>query len=172
MNVKHMTKARANTHLLISLYFLSGVKLINILLTLISTALVSPFPFCEQLSIFFAKLFLFKLMLFLSLRRRINILLRVWDVRKIFTTGAFPHVLNQNLCPLFERKGEGDGWMDGWMGLRSRSTFQNLESTMWLAKHGKGMLSSVQQTFVGRDEKRAPLKTAAREVRMGGERWQ
>ena len=36
--------------------------------------------------------------------------------------------------------------------------FQNLENTMWLAKRGKGMLSSVEQVFVGRDEKRAPLK--------------
>ena len=30
---------------------------------------------------------------------------------------------------------------------------------MSLAKHGKGMLFSVEQAFVGRDEKRAPLKT-------------
>ena len=30
---------------------------------------------------------------------------------------------------------------------------------MCLAKHGKRMLSSVEQAFVGRDEKRAPLKT-------------
>ena len=43
--------------------------------------------------------------------------------------------------------------------LRSRSTFQNLESTMWLAKRGKGMLSSVEQAFVGREEIQAPLKT-------------
>ena len=28
----------------------------------------------------------------------------------------------------------------------------------WLYKHGKGM-SSVEQAFVGRDEKRTPLKT-------------
>ena len=35
---------------------------------------------------------------------------------------------------------------------------------MWLAKHGKGMLSSVEQAFVGRDEKRAPLKTPAWEA--------
>ena len=45
--------------------------------------------------------------------------------------------------------------------LRSRSTFQNLESTRWLAKRGKGMLSSVEQAFVGREEIRAPLKTPA-----------
>ena len=38
-------------------------------------------------------------------------------------------------------------------------TFQNLEGTMWLAKFGKGMLFSVKQTFVGRDEIRAPLET-------------
>ena len=48
--------------------------------------------------------------------------------------------------------------------LRSRSTFQNLESTMWLAKCGKGMLSSVEQAFVGREEIRAPLKTPAWEA--------
>ena len=39
---------------------------------------------------------------------------------------------------------------------------------MWLAKHGKGMLSSVEQAFVGRDEKRAPLKTPAWEANFGG----
>ena len=54
---------------------------------------LSSFPFCEQLSIFFAKLLLFKLILFLRLRWRINILLCVWDVTKIFTTGTFPHVI-------------------------------------------------------------------------------
>ena len=47
--------------------------------------------------------------------------------------------------------------------LRSKSTFQ-LESTMWLAKLGKGMLFSVEQAFVGRDKKRAPLKTPAWEA--------
>ena len=49
--------------------------------------------------------------------------------------------------------------------LRSRSNFQNLESTMCLAKHGKGMLSSIEQAFVGRDEKRASLKKPAWEAR-------
>ena len=44
--------------------------------------------------------------------------------------------------------------------------FQNLESTTWLAKRGKGMLSSVEQAFVGRDETRAPLKTPAWEARV------
>ena len=34
---------------------------------------------------------------------------------------------------------------------RSRSTFQNWESTMQLAKFGKGMLFSVEQGCVGRD---------------------
>ena len=48
--------------------------------------------------------------------------------------------------------------------LRSRSVFQNLERTMWLAKHGKGVLSSVEQAFVGRNEKRAPLKMPAWEA--------
>ena len=48
--------------------------------------------------------------------------------------------------------------------LRSRSTFQNLESTMWLAKLGKGMLFSVEQAFVGRDERRARLKMLAWEA--------
>ena len=48
---------------------------------------------------------------------------------------------------------------------RSRSTFQNVESTMWLAKLGKGMLYSVEQAFVGRDERRAPLKTPAWEAK-------
>ena len=48
--------------------------------------------------------------------------------------------------------------------LRSRSTFQNLESTMWLAKLGKGMLFSVEQAFVGRDERQAPLKMLAWEA--------
>ena len=57
------------------------------------------------------------------------------------------------------------------ISLRSRSTFQNLESTIWLAKHGKGMLSSVEQAIVGRDEKRAPLKTPAWEARASGEPW-
>ena len=33
-----------------------------------------------------------------------------------------------------------------------------------MAKLGKGMLSSVEQAFVGRDEKRAPLKTPAWEA--------
>ena len=101
MNVRHMT----NAHLLISVYSSSGP-------TLISTAgmfLDHSFPFCEQLSNFFAKLVLFKLMLFLRLRWRINILLCVKDVTKIFTTCTFAHVLNQNLCTLFARKGEGDG---------------------------------------------------------------
>ena len=36
---------------------------------------------------------------------------------------------------------------------------------MRLAMHGKGMLSSVEQVFVGRDEKRAPLKTPAWEAK-------
>ena len=48
--------------------------------------------------------------------------------------------------------------------VRLRSTFQDLESTMWLAKLGKGMLFSVEQAFVGRDERRAPLKRPAREA--------
>ena len=48
--------------------------------------------------------------------------------------------------------------------LRSRSTFQNLEGTMWLAKLGKRMLSSVELAFVERDEIRAPLKTPAWEA--------
>ena len=33
-----------------------------------------------------------------------------------------------------------------------------------LPKHGKGMLFSVEQAFVGKDEKRAPLKTPALEA--------
>ena len=37
---------------------------------------------------------------------------------------------------------------------------------MCLAKLGKGMLSSVEQAFVGRDEKRASLKTPAWEATM------
>ena len=49
--------------------------------------------------------------------------------------------------------------------LRSRSTFQNLESTMRLAKLGKGMLFLVEQAFVGRDDKQAPPKTPAWEAR-------
>ena len=51
-----------------------------------------------------------------------------------------------------------------WIILRSRSTFQNLESTMWLAKLGKGMLFLVEQAFVGRDERQAPLKMLAWEA--------
>ena len=39
---------------------------------------------------------------------------------------------------------------------------------MWLAKLGKGMLFSVEQAFVGREEKRAPLKTPAWEARERG----
>ena len=35
------------------------------------------------------------------------------------------------------------------------------QSTVWMAKFGKGMLFSVEQAFVGRDERRAPLKTPA-----------
>ena len=35
---------------------------------------------------------------------------------------------------------------------------------MGLAKLGKRMLSSLEQVFVGRDEKRAPLKTPAWEA--------
>ena len=35
---------------------------------------------------------------------------------------------------------------------------------MGLAKLGKGMLFSVEQAFVGRDERRAPLKRPAREA--------
>ena len=38
---------------------------------------------------------------------------------------------------------------------------------MCLAKHGKRMLSSAEQAFVGRDEKRAPLKTPAWEATRG-----
>ena len=52
----------------------------------------------------------------------------------------------------------------GFNTLRSRSTFQNLEGTMWLAKLGKGMLFSVKQVFVRRNEIRAPLKTSAWEA--------
>ena len=33
-------------------------------------------------------------------------------------------------------------------------------------KHGKGILSSVEQAFVGRGEKRAPLKMSAREASL------
>ena len=39
-----------------------------------------------------------------------------------------------------------------------------------MAKLEKGMLSSVEQAFAGRDEKRAPLKTPAREASIGGNR--
>ena len=35
---------------------------------------------------------------------------------------------------------------------------------MWLAKLGKGMLFSVEQAFVGRDERRARLKMLAWEA--------
>ena len=47
---------------------------------------------------------------------------------------------------------------------------------MRLAKHGKGMLSSVEQVFVGRDEKLVPLKTPAWEAKERnalkfGQRW-
>ena len=37
---------------------------------------------------------------------------------------------------------------------------------MLLVKHGKGMLSSVEQAFVGRDEKRGPLKMPAFEAKI------
>ena len=40
--------------------------------------------------------------------------------------------------------------------LQSRSTFQNLESTMSLAELGKGVLFLVEQVFVGREEIQAP----------------
>ena len=46
----------------------------------------------------------------------------------------------------------------------AKSTFQNLESTMWLAKLGKGILFSVEQVFVGRNEMRALLNTTAWEA--------
>ena len=39
---------------------------------------------------------------------------------------------------------------------------------MLLAKHGKGMLSSIEQAFVGRDEKRASLKKPAWEANAYG----
>ena len=39
-----------------------------------------------------------------------------------------------------------------------------------MAKLEKGMLSSVEQAFAGRDEKRAPLKTPAWEASIGGNR--
>ena len=48
---------------------------------------------------------------------------------------------------------------------RSRSTFQNVEGAMWLANNGKGILFSVKQAFVGRDDIWAPLKTSAWEAR-------
>ena len=56
MNVRHMTKARANTHLLISVYFSSGTKLINIFLTLIPTAgmYIPFFPFVSSWVFFFS----------------------------------------------------------------------------------------------------------------------
>ena len=38
-----------------------------------------------------------------------------------------------------------------------------------LAKRGKGMLSSVEQAFVGREEIRAPLKTPAWEAKDSAE---
>ena len=48
MNVRHMTKARENTHLPIIAYFPLGTKLINILLTLISTTgMFITFSLCE-----------------------------------------------------------------------------------------------------------------------------
>ena len=49
---------------------------------------------------------------------------------------------------------------------RSRSTFHNLESTMGLAKLGKGMLSSVEQAFCGEGWKTSTPKSAC----MGGYR--
>ena len=48
--------------------------------------------------------------------------------------------------------------------LQSKLTFQNLEGTMCLAKLGKGMLFSVKQVFVGRNEVPAPLKMPAWEA--------
>ena len=45
--------------------------------------------------------------------------------------------------------------------MQSRSAFQNLEGTVCMAKLGKGMLFSVEQTFLGRDKIRAPLKMPA-----------
>ena len=39
---------------------------------------------------------------------------------------------------------------------------------MGLAKLGKGMLSSVEQAFVGRDKRQAPLKMPAWEATVGG----
>ena len=40
-----------------------------------------------------------------------------------------------------------------------------------MAKLGKGMLSSAEQAFVGRDEKRAPLKAPAWEAIFQGYEW-
>ena len=52
MNVRHITKALAKTHLLIIVYFTLGARLITILLTLISTAwMFISFFLCEQLCI-------------------------------------------------------------------------------------------------------------------------
>ena len=57
--------------------------------------------------------------------------------------------------------------------LRSRSTFQNLERTMWLAKLGKGILSSIEKAFFGRDERRALLETLVWEATYteDGTKW-
>ena len=106
--VNVITKALANTHLLIIVYFSLGARLINILLTLISTAgmLISPFSFvssCVLCAIFY--LFLFnpfcsKLCLFFGGKREDKYFTLHLEVTKIFTTGAFSQVL-KNLCTLF-----------------------------------------------------------------------
>ena len=41
-----------------------------------------------------------------------------------------------------------------------------------MAKLGKGMLSTVEQAFVGRDEKQAPLKTPVWEAKSTQEKIQ
>ena len=52
-------------------------------------------------------------------------------------------------------------------GSRSSRTTVDWSLTTQIKNNGEGMLFSVEQAFVGRDEKRAPLKTHAWEATIG-----
>ena len=79
-----------------------------------------------------------------------------------FATLSLTFIIGHKTFPMFHADRV---LLSGQLPCGSRSTFQNLEGVMWLANNGKGMLFSVKQAFVGRDEIRAPLKTSAWEAR-------
>ena len=92
MNVRHITKALANTRLPIIVYFSLGARLINFLLTLISTAgMFITIFLCEQLcivcyllsfSVFFGLPPFVQTYVCFAPSVKINILLCVWKLLK------------------------------------------------------------------------------------------